>query len=90
MASLALAAGLVACGGDSDVSRSTFQSDLRERTTVPSSVAKCITEGVYDAYDQSEINEIYRAADAAELPEGSEAKLAEINKTCFRSAAGTK
>ena len=88
-APLALAVGallVTGCGGSDDVSRTTFQEDLEERTTVPAPVAECITDAVYDEFDQADVNDIYRAPSEAELRdtigEESFATLNDINQTC--------
>lgn len=85
---LAVGALLVAgCGGADDVDRSTFQDDLEERTTIPAPVAECITDAVYDEFDQADVNDIYRAPTddelRDELGEDAFSNLNEINQTCF-------
>ncbi len=85
---LAVGALLVAgCGGPDDVDRSTFQDDLEERTTIPTPVAECITDAVYDEFDQGDVNDIYQAPTDDELRdqlgEDAFASLNDINQTCF-------
>ncbi|WCO65939.1 hypothetical protein PO878_15660 [Iamia majanohamensis] len=93
---LALAVALVAaaCGGASDVDQETFQADLLERVNTPAAeagqpeplpedVAGCITERVYDEYDQGEVNRIYRAATPTELDEDVRDQLTLINQDCY-------
>jgi hypothetical protein len=93
-APLALVAGALlatGCGGSDDVSPSTFRDDLQERTTIPEPVAECITDAVYDQFEQGDVNDIYRAPSDAELRdqlgEDAFAELNEINQTCFTDAA---
>lgn len=87
-AALAAAALLAsaACGGDDDISRDTFRSDLEERTTIPEAVAECITDAVFEEYGQEDVNEIYRADDEEDLGEGRLATLNEINQRCWGEA----
>jgi hypothetical protein len=75
------------CGGGGDISRDTFSSDLRERTTVPEDVASCLTERIYDQFDQGEVNEIYRAASEDELEDDTRETLSDINEACFTEAS---
>jgi hypothetical protein len=93
-APLALAVGALlatGCGGADDVSRDTFRSDLQERTTIPEPVAECITDAVYDEFEQADVNDIYRAPNDAELRdaigEDAFASLNDINQTCFTEQA---
>lgn len=74
-----------ACGGDEDVARTRFSSDLRARTTVPEEVADCLTEAIYDEFDQPEINRIYRAASEDELTDETRQALDGFNRTCFEA-----
>jgi hypothetical protein len=93
-APLALAVGallVTGCGGSDDVDRSTFQADLEERTTIPTPVAECITDAVYEQFDQADVNDIYVAPSDDELRdqlgEDAYADLNEINQTCFTAEA---
>ena len=93
-APLALAVGALlgaACGGSSDVSKSTFEEDLQERTTIPAEVAGCITDRVYDEFDQDDVNDIYQAPSDAELRdelgEDAYASLNDINQECFTESS---
>jgi hypothetical protein len=92
-APLALAVGallVTGCGGSDDVDRGTFQEDLEERTTIPAPVAECITDAVYDQFEQADVNDIYRAPTDDELRdqlgEDAFADLNDINQTCFTDA----
>lgn len=82
LAAVALLAS-AACGGDDDVSRDTFRDDLQERTTIPEDVAGCITDGVFEAFGQEDVNEIYRAEDEDDLGEDRVATLNDINQRCW-------
>lgn len=93
-APLVLAVGallVTGCGGSDDVSRSTFEDDLQKRTTIPVPVAECITDAVFEEFEQSDVNDIYRAPSDAELRDelGDErfADLNDINQTCFTAEA---
>lgn len=83
VALVALAAA--ACGGGEDVARDRFSSDLRARTTVPEEVADCLTDSIYDEFDQSEVNRIYRAASEDELTDETRQALDGFNRTCFEA-----
>lgn len=87
VAVVALALGVAACGGDEDIERSDFQEKLIERTTIPEPVAACITDRVYDEFDQEAINRIVVAATVEEL-RGADEELAVINEECFEENAG--
>jgi len=90
---VALAAG--ACASDDDVSQETFQADLLERSkdgdgepTLTEAQAACLTDGIYEAYDQAEVNRIYRAATEDELGSERRDELDEINKGCLEETSG--
>lgn len=80
-AATALALGAVGCGGNEDVDRADFQEKLIERTKVPEAVGVCITDRVYDQFDQDEINHIVEAATVEEL-RGAEGELEVIDREC--------
>ncbi len=89
---VALAMG--ACTQDEDVTQERFESDLIERTrdadddpTITEDEAACITEAVFDSYDQSEINRIYRAATEDELGNERRDELVAINDRCLAQDA---
>jgi len=82
-----LALGITACGGGEDVAQDRFASDLRERTTIPKGVAECLTDKVYEEFDQTEINRIYQAATEDELEDATRETLDGFNRTCFEAAA---
>jgi hypothetical protein len=86
-AATVVALGAAGCGGAEDVERSDFESDLRERTTVPQSVSECLTERIYDEFDQGEVNRIYRAATETELDADTKETLAGFNRACFEAEA---
>lgn len=94
-AALALTA---ACGSsEEDVTREQFQQDFQDRANagldedakpnVTDEVAACFTDGVYDSFDQSEINDIYRALKTEDLTQATQDKLFDINQGCFEKAA---
>jgi hypothetical protein len=84
-----LALALGACSQDEDVTKERFRSDLVERTTtddeptISDDAAACITDAVFDAYDQHEINRIYTAAAEDELGNERRDELVEINDRCL-------
>jgi hypothetical protein len=84
---LALAAG--ACSQDEDVTKERFQADLIERTTkddeptVSEDAAACITDAIFDEYDQAEVNRIYTAATEDELTNERRDELVVINQRCL-------
>jgi hypothetical protein len=88
---VALAAG--ACAPDDDVSKDTFRADLLERSkdddgkrTLTEDQAACLTDGIFEDYDQAEINRIYRAATEDELGSERRDELDKINKGCLPEA----
>jgi len=88
---VALAAG--ACAPDDDVSKDTFQTDLLERSkngdgdpTLTEDQAACLTDGIFEAYDQAEVNRIYRAATEDELGNERRDELDVINRGCLGEA----
>lgn len=83
VAVVALAGGVAGCGGDQDVDRADFEDKLVERTDIPEPVAACITDRVYQRFDQAQINRIVQAATVAELPADTEGPLADINEACY-------
>lgn len=80
-----LVALTAACGGGQDVARDRFSSDLRARTTIPQDVADCLTDAIYEEFDQTEINQIYRAATEDELEDSTRETLDGFNRTCFEA-----
>ena len=80
---IALALVAAGCGGDEDVAKDTFAKDFRERTTLPKTFSTCIADAVYDEFDQSEINKIYRAGSEDELTDATREALDEINQACM-------
>lgn len=93
----ALLALVAACGGaDTNVSRETFRDDFQERANaglgeddaqiVTDEVADCFTDGVFEAFDQDEINDIYRTLDEEDLAGDQRDELFEINQRCFTAA----
>lgn len=87
VAVVALALGTAGCGGNEDVDRADFQEKLIERTTIPEDVATCITDRVYEQFDQGEINDIVVAATVEEL-QGAEGELEAINQECQAANQG--
>lgn len=77
------AAGLVlaACGSD-DVSESKFRDELVERTALTEAQAECVTDKVYDEFDQGQINDIYTADTEEEAGEDEAARFTEIVSEC--------
>ncbi|QYG93870.1 hypothetical protein HC251_16490 [Iamia sp. SCSIO 61187] len=86
-AALAVVAALAlgACGEDGDVSKAQFQADLVERTEVPEDVAACLTDRIFEDYDQAEVNRIYRAATEDELGNERRDELDTLNQECFEA-----
>ena len=84
-AALAVVAALAlgACSDDGDVTKAQFQADLQERTEVPESVATCLTDRIFEDYDQAEVNRIYRAATEDELGTERRDELDVLNQECF-------
>lgn len=88
-AAAVVALALGACSQDEDVTRERFESDLLERTevdgdpTLSEDAAICITDAVFDAYDQAEVNRIYRAATEDELTNERRDELVVINERCL-------
>lgn len=80
-----VALGAPACGGSDDVTQSTFATELQERTTVPESVATCLTDKIYSEFDQGEIDRIYRAATPTELDDDVRATLTTFNQECIEA-----
>lgn len=84
-----VALALGACSQDEDVTKERFRSDLIERTTtddeptISDDAAACITDAVFDAYDQHEINRIYTAATEDELGNERRDELVAINDRCL-------
>lgn len=88
----ALVLVLVGCGGDEDITASTFQEDLLARVNptdedadevMPEAVAECFTDKVFDEFDQAEINRIYHAADEDELGNETRDTLQAFNQQCY-------
>lgn len=80
------AAGLVAlggCGGETDIDRATFRAELQERTQRPEAVVECLTERIYDEFEQGDVNRIYRAASEAEFTDTEREQLRVINEECL-------
>lgn len=84
---VALAVG--ACGQDEDVTQEQFQADLEERTGVSEDIAACLTQEIFDRYDQAEVNRIYRAATEDELGNERRDELAAINQGCGVAESGS-
>ena len=86
---MVLALALGACSQDDDVTKERFRADLIERTTtddeptISDDAASCITDAVFDDYDQHEINRIYTAATEDELGNERRDELVEINDRCL-------
>ena len=85
------ALGASACGGTDPVDQETFQSELLERTNpedgpvVPEAVAACLTDKIFEEFDQEEVDRIYRAATQTELDEDVGAQLSDFNGECFEA-----
>ena len=86
VAVVALALG--ACAEAEDVSKTEFRADLQERTGVSEAVATCLTDAIYDEYDQDEVNRIYRAATEDELGNERRDELVAINDRCLAESGG--
>ncbi|HEX7135874.1 MAG TPA: hypothetical protein VF228_25070 [Iamia sp.] len=84
-----VALALGACSQDEDVTKETFQEDLIERTTtddeptISDEAAACITDAIFDDYDQAEVNRIYTAATEDELTNERRDELVVINERCL-------
>lgn len=85
-----VALALGACSQDEDVSRDTFREHLIERTTtdddeptISEEAAACMTDAIFEDYDQPEINRIYRAATEDELGNERRDELIVINQRCL-------
>lgn len=66
---IALLAGVTACGS-SDVSKSKFKSELVDKSGLTEAQATCVTDKIYEEFDQGEINDLYSADTEADLPDG--------------------
>lgn len=84
-----------ACAGSEDVTREQFEADLLERTQdgegepqLTEEQAACLSDAVFEDYDQAEINRIYRAATEDELGNERRDELAAINERCLGEAGG--
>lgn len=86
---VALAVGAVGCGGDQDISRADFEEKLLERTEgqVSEEVAICITDRVFEEFDEGARRTIVYAATEDELTEGTLATLRTINDECTAERA---
>jgi hypothetical protein len=80
---LALTAG-VGCSSDEDITRADFRTKLLDRTddAITEDQATCITDAVYDAFGQDDVNTIVWAATEDEMSEDMQAKLKAINEQC--------
>lgn len=94
VATAILLLGASACGGTDEVTPEQFQAELLERTNpeegdpiVPESVAACLTDKIFDEFDQEEVDRIYRAATQTELDEDVRATLNRFNGECFEAEA---
>jgi hypothetical protein len=83
VAAVVLALALGACGQDEDVTAERFQADLVERTDITEEAAACLTDAIFEEYDQAEVNRIYRAATEDELGNERRDELVEINDRCL-------
>jgi hypothetical protein len=93
VAAVVVALALGACAKDEDVTKADFKADLIERTkdsddepVLSDDVATCLTDAIFDEYDQAEINRIYRAATEDELGNERRDELVAINERCFADA----
>ena len=50
---------------------------------MPESVATCLTDRIFEDYDQAEVNRIYRAATEDELGTERRDELDVLNQECF-------
>ena len=82
VAVVVVALALGACSQDEDVSKEQFLEDFQERTEQSEEVSSCITDAIFDDYDQPEINRIYRAATEDELGNERRDELVAINDRC--------
>lgn len=82
VAVVVVALTLGACSQDEDVTKERFESDFRARTGQSKEVSACITDAIFDDYDQPEINRIYRAATEDELGNERRDELVAINDRC--------
>jgi hypothetical protein len=82
VAAVVLALALGACGQDEDVTAERFQADLVERTDITEDAAACLTDAIFEEYDQAEVNRIYRAATEDELGNERRDELVAINDRC--------
>jgi len=81
---LALTLGASACSA-ADVKQSKFQSELVKKTKLTEKQAKCATDKMYSTFKQSEINKLYTANNAKDLPAGVEKKFETILANCITS-----
>jgi len=80
-AAASLALVLAACGSD-DVSESQFREDLVEEASLTEDQAACVTDKVYDEFDQGQINDIYTADTEEEAGDEEAARFTEIVTEC--------
>ncbi len=79
---VSLLLGASACGS-SDVKQDKFQSELVKKANLTEAQAKCVSDKVYDEFDQADINKLYEAEESKDLPAGTEQKFTKIITDCL-------
>lgn len=83
------ALGLGACASSDDIDQQQFTADLRERTDITEAQATCLTDKIYDEFDQAEVNRIYHAATEAEVGGDTLETLDGFNAECITDAGSS-
>lgn len=82
VAALAAAALFLAACGSDDVSESQFRDELVDQANLTEDQAECVTDKVFDEFDQGQINDIYTADTEEEAGEEEAARFTEIVGEC--------
>lgn len=89
LAGALLALGLVVatgCGND-DIESSKFESELIKSTPgLSKAEASCITDKVYDTFDQDEINKLYSAENVKDLSKSVTGRFDALTAECASGA----
>lgn len=77
------------CAGEEDVTREDFEEKLVDRLdgAITEDEAICLTDRVYEEFDQEQVNTIVWAATEDELSAGVQEKLRAINDECVGDAS---
>lgn len=77
------------CAGDEDVAREDFEDRLYDRMDeqITEAQATCLTDRIYDEFDQDQINTIVWAATEDELSASTQETLRAINEECVGDAS---